>query len=212
MYRLLHFILIIFAINQSVYCSYHYVGCYTQVFHDSYFTSSFMEPTLCFRLCDTPIIYLQKTVCRCSGGGLMHYNRQSDNVCTIPCTKPVDRSVKSVNTCGGSLTYSAYVQGTFYRRHGHLFVYQIQFSSCESWKNAEVYDTVEVNFNDGITRSSLNRLEKCAAACLDQNATTKSIGRHLILYEVWIYANRISLAIEFGLPLERDSFFKNYGD
>ena len=86
-------------------------GCYTQVFHDSYYTSSFMEPTLCFRLCDTPIIYLQKTVCRCSGGGLMHYNRQNDShFVATPCTKPVDRSVQSVNTCGGTSTYSAYVQ------------------------------------------------------------------------------------------------------
>ena len=36
------------------------------------------------------------------------------------------------------------------------FNYQIQFSSCELWKNQDVYDTEKVKFNDGITRSSLN--------------------------------------------------------
>ncbi len=179
MYHLFQYILILFSINQSIYCSYHYVGCYTQVFHDSYFASSFMEPTLCFRLCDTPIVYLQKTICRCSGGGLMHYNRQNNELCTIPCTKPVDRSVQSMNTCGGSLTYSAYVQDKFYSLHGHLFDYRIQFASCELWKNADIYETYEVKFDAVIVKSSLNKLEKCAAACLDQNATTKSIGKYM---------------------------------
>jgi hypothetical protein len=137
-----------------------------------------MEPTLCFRLCDTPIIYLQQSICRCAGGGLMHYNRQNDALCTILCTKPVDRSVQTQNTCGGSLTYSAYVHEHFYSQHGHLFDYQIYFSSCELWKNTDVYDTNEVQLDDLSTHSSLNRLEKCAATCLDQNATTKSIGRN----------------------------------
>ncbi len=174
-------ILLLFAINHSIYCSYHYVGCYTQVFHDSYFTSSFMEPTLCFRLCDTPIIYLQKSICRCSGGGLMHYNRQIDKLCLIPCTQPVDRLVKSVNTCGGALTYSAYVQEKFYSYHGHLFDYQIQFASCELWKTKDAYEIYEVQFDQTIVQSSLNRLEQCAAACLDQNATTKSIGKYFFI-------------------------------
>ncbi|CAF1131284.1 unnamed protein product [Rotaria sordida] len=138
-----------------------------------------MEPTLCFRLCDTPIIYLQSTVCRCSGGGLMHYKRQIDELCKLPCTKPVDRSIKSSNTCGGSLTYSAYVQDKFFIKHGHLFDYQIHFSSCELWTNPDVYDTSEIQLSNIIERSSLNKLEQCAAACLDQNATTKSIGKYL---------------------------------
>jgi hypothetical protein len=149
MFHLLIYILIIFSINQSsIYCSYHYVGCYTQVFHDSYFTSSFMEPTLCFRLCDTPIIYLQKTICRCSGGGLMHYNRQSDGLCSIQCTKPVDRSVNSTNTCGGPWTYSAYAHDKFYTVHGHLFDYKIQFVACELWKSSDVYETSEAYFDE----------------------------------------------------------------
>lgn len=162
----------------TIHCSYHYVGCYTQVFHDSYFTSSFMEPTLCFRLCDTPIVYLQKSICRCSGGGLMHHNRQSDKLCLIPCTKPVDRAVKTANTCGGQQTYSAYVQEKFYSLHGHLFDYKIQFASCELWRSTTAYETYEVQFDPVIARTSLNRLERCAAACLDQNATTKSIGKY----------------------------------
>ncbi len=182
MYHPLIYILIIFSINQSIYCSYYYAGCFTQVFHDSYFTSSFMEPTLCFRLCDTPIIYLQKTVCRCSGGGLMHHNRQSITQCTIPCAKPVDRSVTSQNTCGGLSTYSAYVQQKFYSQHGHLFAYQIEFASCELWKNADVYETYLAKLNGINVRSSLNNLERCAAACLDQNATTKSIGIYLVTF------------------------------
>lgn len=178
MFRLLLYILIIFSINHSIECSYHYVGCYTQVFHDTYFSSSFMEPTLCFRLCDTPIIYLQKTICRCSGGGLMHHNRQRDELCKFPCTKPVDRIIQSKNTCGGTQTYSAYVQDKFYTQHGHLFTYQIHFSSCESGFD-EVYETYEANFTNTIIKSSLNQLEKCAAACLDQNATTKSLGKKI---------------------------------
>lgn len=181
MSHFLSYILLLLAINPAIDCTYHYVGCYTQVFHDSFFTSSFMEPTLCFRLCDTPIIYLQKTVCRCSGGGLMHYNRQSDKLCQQPCTKPVDRDVKSANTCGGQSTYSVYVQEKFFTLHGHLFQYRIEFASCELWKTTALYETYEVQFDTVITRSSLNRLERCAAACLDQNATTKSIGNYPLL-------------------------------
>ncbi|UJR31253.1 hypothetical protein I4U23_018755 [Adineta vaga] len=176
MYQFLIYILFIFSINQSVFCSYRNAGCFTQVFHDSYFTSSFMEPTLCFRLCDTPIIYLQKTVCRCSGGGLTDQNRQIAKACTYPCTQPVDRSVKTSNKCGGPSAYSAYVQEKFYSTHGHLFDYQIKFSSCETWRKSDVYDTSEIILSSITVRSSLNKLEQCAAACLDQNATTKSIA------------------------------------
>ncbi|CAF3088507.1 unnamed protein product [Rotaria socialis] len=135
-----------------------------------------MEPTLCFRLCDTPVIYLQSTVCRCAGGGLMHYSRQNDDLCKIPCAKPVDRSVKSLNTCGGLSTYSAYVEDNFFTRHGHLFDYQIKFSACELWKISDIYDIEQITLPDVVARSSLNRLERCAAACLDKNVTTKSIG------------------------------------
>ncbi|CAF0718155.1 unnamed protein product [Adineta steineri] len=176
MYHLLKYIFILFSINQSIYCSYRYAGCYTHVFFNTYFTSSFMEPTLCFRLCDTPIIYLQKTICRCSGGGLMHYDEQPKESCSTPCTKPVDRSIISTNTCGGSGTYSVYVQNAFYSLHGHLFTYKIQFSACELWKNSDVYETYSVKLSGISVKSSLSKLEKCAAACLDQNATTKSIG------------------------------------
>ena len=172
--HLLTYVLLLLIFNQSIDCSYRYAGCFTQVFMDTYFTSSFMEPTLCFRLCDTPVIYLQKTICRCSGGGLMHYNRQNDGLCASPCPQPVDRSVQSTHTCGGSMTYSAYIQDKFYSLHGHLFDYQIEFSSCVSWKTNGVYESYEVNFEIIVPTSSLNRLEKCAAACLNQNATTKS--------------------------------------
>jgi hypothetical protein len=136
-----------------------------------------MEPTLCFRLCNTPIIYLQKTICRCSGGGLMHHNRQNDNICNIPCTKPADRQIKTKNTCGGSRTYSAYVEEQFYSRHGHLFTYQIIFSSCELWTRFDIYETYTVKLDEIIAKSSLNKLERCAAACLDENTKTKSIGK-----------------------------------
>ena len=179
MYHCLISLSIIFLLNRPIHCSYQYAGCYTQVFHDSYFTSSFMEPTLCFRLCGTPVIYLQRTICRCSGGGLLHYNRQNNTYCNIPCTKPVDRSAETANTCGGALTYSAYVLNEFYISHGHLFDYQIQFASCELWQESDIYQTYEIRMSDIKIRSSLNRLEKCAAGCLDHNATAKSIGRCL---------------------------------
>ncbi len=168
---------VIISISQSIDGSYHYVGCYTQVFYESFFSSSFMEPTLCFRLCDTPIIYLQKTICRCSGGGLMHHNKQADKYCTIPCTKPADRQVKTANTCGGQLTYSAYVENDFYIQHGHLFNYQIYFFACELWKTNDVYETIKVNLDSIVATSSLNKMERCTAACLDKNMTTKSIGK-----------------------------------
>jgi hypothetical protein len=87
--------------------------------------------------------------------------------------------VDTKNTCGGSLTYSAYVQEKFYSVHGHLFDYKILFSSCELWKTPDIYETYEAKFDNIVTKSSLNKLEKCAAACLDQNATTKSIGKYL---------------------------------
>ncbi len=170
------FFIMIISLNHLIDSSYNYAGCFTQVFHESFFTSSFMEPTLCFRLCDTPIIYLQKTICRCSGGGLMHYNRQPDSYCSIRCTKPADRQAKTENTCGGLRTYSAYVEENFYIRHGHLFNYQINFFSCELWKDSDVYEKFSVKLNQTIIRSSLNKIELCAAECLDQNMTTKSIG------------------------------------
>jgi hypothetical protein len=171
------FLLIIISTSQSISGSYHYGGCYSQVFYDSFFTSSFMEPTLCFRLCDTPIIYLQKTVCRCSGGGLMHHNRQHDNYCLIPCSKAADRQVKTANTCGGSRTYSVYVEEQFYIRHGHLFHYQIQFSSCELWIDLKFYRTLSVKLDEKMIKSSLNKLEQFAATCLDKDTRTKAIGK-----------------------------------
>jgi hypothetical protein len=173
-------VFILISLHHSIDGSYHYAGCFTQVFRESFFTSSSMEPTLCFRLCDTAIIYLQKTICRCSGAGLMHHNRQEDKYCTIPCSKPSDRQVKTGNTCGGQRTYSAYVEENFYIRHGHLFNYQIHFFACELWKHTDVYDTIQVNLDDNIIPSSLNKIEQCAATCLDTNTTTKSIGKNSI--------------------------------
>lgn len=182
---------VLLAGNQPIEGSYHYAGCFTQVFYESLFTSSLMEPTLCFRLCNTPIIYLQKTICRCSGGGLMHHNKQKDASCTIQCSKPADRQVNTANTCGGSRTYSAYVEEDFYIRHGHLFNYQINFLACEQWKTEGIYNTVQVNTEDTSTKLALNRMERCAAECLDNNVTTKSIGKNLLRPSVCLRKFRI---------------------
>ncbi|CAF3081108.1 unnamed protein product, partial [Rotaria sp. Silwood2] len=160
--------------------SYRYMGCYINAFYNSYFISSYMEPTLCFRLCETPIIYIQASICRCSGGGLMDYNRQRDKFCRIACPKPGDRRFKSNNTCGGLGTYSVYVEEHFYTQHAELFNYQIQFASCQLWNSSSYYDTFQVKIDESSVKSSLNRLERCAVACLDQNTTTKSIGRRNI--------------------------------
>ncbi|CAF3811507.1 unnamed protein product [Rotaria sp. Silwood1] len=173
-------LLIITSIVHPIYSSYHYVGCYTQVFYDSYFTSSYMEPTLCFRLCQTPIIYIKDNICRCSGGGLMNYNRKSDKHCSIPCIKLGNRHVRTTNTCGGSDTYSAYAENQFYVRYAHLFDYRIQYASCQLWNASEYYDTLKVEIDESSVKPSLNKLERCAAACFDQNATTTSIGRRYI--------------------------------
>ncbi|CAM4914645.1 unnamed protein product [Rotaria socialis] len=155
--------------------SYRYVGCYQHVFYDSAFTSSYMEPTLCFRLCETPMIYLQNNLCRCAGSGLMDYNRQRDSSCSIPCKAVVDGHVKT-NMCGGRDAYSVYAEEQFYTRHAHLLKYQIKFASCQFWNTSGYYDTVQVEIDESSTNSSLSKLERCAAACLDRNTTTKSIG------------------------------------
>ena len=169
-------LLIIFSTYPATHATYNYVGCYTQVFYDTFFHSSYMEPKLCFRLCDTPIIYLQKTICRCSGSGFMHHNRQNNDQCFIPCPKASGAKHPSNDSCGGSRTYSVYSEVDFYSRHGHLFNFQIRFSSCESWAKQDIYDTIVINLNQLPIISSLNKLEQCAAVCLDQNITTKSIG------------------------------------
>ncbi|CAF4977862.1 unnamed protein product, partial [Rotaria sp. Silwood1] len=134
-----------------------------------------MEPTLCFVLCETPFIYIQDEICRCSGGGLMDHNRQRDEYCTIPCRKPDYQQVETVNTCGGKGTYSAYAEENFYTQHAHLFNFRIQFISCELWNASGYYDTIQVEIDKSSVKSPLNILERCAAACLDQNAKTKSI-------------------------------------
>ncbi|CAF3685928.1 unnamed protein product, partial [Rotaria sp. Silwood1] len=135
-----------------------------------------MEPTLCFSLCQTPIIYIQASICRCSGGGLMDYNRGSDRYCSIPCPKPGNRQVQTINTCGGSEGYSAYVEEHFYTKHAYLFKYQIHFASCQLWKSSGYYDTFQVQIDGSSDKTSLNKMEQCAAACFDQNTTTKSIA------------------------------------
>ncbi|CAM4762601.1 unnamed protein product [Rotaria magnacalcarata] len=134
-----------------------------------------MEPTLCFRLCETPMIYLQKTLCRCAGSGLMDYNRQRDSSCSIPCKAVVGGQGKP-SMCGGKEAYAVYAEEQFYTRHAHLLNYQIKFASCQFWNTSDYYDTVQVQIDESSTNSSLNKLERCAAACLDRNATTKSVG------------------------------------
>ncbi|CAF1051081.1 unnamed protein product [Rotaria sp. Silwood1] len=134
-----------------------------------------MEPTLCFHLCETPIIYIQGSICRCSGGGLMDHSRQRDNFCTTLCPAPGNRQIKTTNTCGGQETYSAYAEYQFYIRHAHLFDYRIQFTSCQFWNTSGYYDTLQVKIHESSVKSSLTKLERCAGACFDRNATTKSI-------------------------------------
>ncbi len=168
---------IIITMVHSVYGSYHYVGCYRNVVYNSYFISSYMEPTLCFLLCETPIIYIKDEICRCSGVGLMDHNREKHGKCTIKCRKPGNRDVTTADTCGGQETYSAYAEEKFYTEHAHLFNYRIQFISCELWNRSDFYDTLQVKIDKSSVKSPLNQLEQCAATCLDQNATTKSIGK-----------------------------------
>ena len=104
----------------------------------------------------------------------MHHNRKPDRDCLFPCSKAANRQVNTSNTCGGQQTYSAYVEKDFYIRHGHLFHYQIEFFACELWKSNDVYETFQVTID---LPSSLNKLERCAAACLDNNTNIKSIGK-----------------------------------
>ena len=172
--RLLSFF-IIFSIAHTVDGSYRYVGCYQHAFYDSLFISSYMEPTLCFRLCETPMIYLQGKICRCAGSGLMDSNRQRNSFCSVPCGSVVNGQNKN-DTCGNVEFHSVYAEEQFYTRHAHLLKYQIQFASCQLWKTSGYYDTVQVQIDESTAKSSLSKLERCAAACLDRNTTTKSIG------------------------------------
>ncbi|CAM4840777.1 unnamed protein product [Rotaria magnacalcarata] len=135
-----------------------------------------MEPILCFRLCETPIIYIQGATCRCSGSGLMDYNRQRDKYCSVKCPKPGDPRVKTAHTCGGSGVYSVYADDQFYTRHAHLLDYRIKYESCQFWNRSDYYDTFSVKIDASSVKFSLNRLESCAALCLDQNTTTFSIA------------------------------------
>ncbi|CAF1616538.1 unnamed protein product [Rotaria magnacalcarata] len=135
-----------------------------------------MEPILCFRLCETPIIYIQGATCRCSGSGLMDYNRQRDKYCSVECPKPGDPRVKTAHTCGGSGVYSVYADDQFYTRHAHLLDYRIKYESCQFWNRSDYYDTFSVKIDASSVKFSLNRLESCAALCLDQNTTTLSIA------------------------------------
>ncbi|CAF4155070.1 unnamed protein product, partial [Adineta steineri] len=159
----------------SVYGSYHYIGCYQEAFYDSYFESSYMEPTLCFSLCETPIIYIQSSICRCSWSGLMDYSRRGDKHCSIRCPKPGYRKVITNNTCGGSESYSAYAENQFYTKHAHLLDYRIQLRSCEFWNSSTDVNIFQVKI-DISEKLALNTLERCAAACIDQNMTTKAIA------------------------------------
>lgn len=88
----------------------------------------------------------------------------------------LDRSVQSTHTCGGSMTYSAYIQDKFYSLHGHLFDYQIEFSSCVSWKTNGVYESYEVNFEIIVPTSSLNRLEKENRSCMFKSKCNNKIN------------------------------------
>ncbi|CAF0946670.1 unnamed protein product [Rotaria sordida] len=136
-----------------------------------------MEPTLCFLLCETPIIYIQNTICRCSGSGLTDHNQQRDELCSISCRKPGDTRIKTINTCGGRETYSVYAEEKFYIQHAHLFNFRIQFTSCELWNNTGYYNVSQVEIDRlSVNKTPLNKLERCTATCLDQNITTKSIA------------------------------------
>lgn len=169
--------LIIATTFYSVQSRYHYAGCYEQDFHDNSFESSYMEPELCFHLCQTPIVYIKNSVCRCAWGGLMDYGRQRDSRCTTLCPTAGDRETKTNNTCGGFYTYSAYVEDQFYTRYAKLLDYKIVFRSCELWNSTDYYDMFNITFDNSSGTLGLNRLERCAAACIEQNETIKSIGK-----------------------------------
>ncbi|CAF3471105.1 unnamed protein product [Rotaria socialis] len=168
--------MVIISTAHTAYGAYRYMGCYQQVLYDSYFTSSYMEPNLCFRLCETPIVFIQGTMCRCSGSGIMHYDRHEDRDCPIQCRKPGDYRVKTDAKCGGAQTYSAYAEEDFYTRHAYLLEYRIQYESCQFWNRSDYYDTFQVKTDGLSTKSPLTRLERCAATCLDRNSTTISIA------------------------------------
>ncbi|CAF4228211.1 unnamed protein product, partial [Rotaria sordida] len=135
-----------------------------------------MEPTLCFILCETPVIYLQGTICRCSSVGLTDHNRVSDNLCKTSCEISNNDQVVTTNTCGGKETYSVYAEENYYIQQADLFNFQIQLKSCELWNTSDYYDTVQVKINESSFQTQLTKLERCANTCLNQNVTTESIA------------------------------------
>ncbi|UJR19928.1 hypothetical protein I4U23_023060 [Adineta vaga] len=176
LYSRVLFYLLIIVIAQSVHGSYHYIGCYQQVFYDSYFESSYMEPKLCFLLCETPIIFIQGSICRCSWSGLMDHNQGKNSECSIRCPMAGYSKVKSNNLCGGSDAYSAYAENPFFTKHLHLLNYKIEFRACKFRNVSADSDIIQVKIDETSSKLGLNKLERCAAACLDRNTTTESIA------------------------------------
>ncbi|CAF4712024.1 unnamed protein product [Rotaria sp. Silwood1] len=138
--------------------------------------SSYMEPNLCFILCETPIVYLQDNICRCSVVGLTDHDRVSDKLCQTSCKTSDNEPFLIMNTCEGRETYSVYAEEKYYIQYAHLSNFRIQFKSCQLWNTSVYDDTLQVKINELYVETQLTKLERCAATCLNQNATTKSIG------------------------------------
>ncbi|CAF4993942.1 unnamed protein product [Rotaria sp. Silwood1] len=138
--------------------------------------SSYMEPNLCFILCETPIVYLQDNICRCSVVGLTDHDRVSDKLCQTSCKTSDNEPFLIMNTCEGRETYSVYAEEKYYIQYAHLSNFRIQFKSCQLWNTSVYDDTLQVKINELYVETQLTKLERCAATCLDQNARTKSIA------------------------------------
>ncbi|CAF1346534.1 unnamed protein product, partial [Didymodactylos carnosus] len=116
------------------------------------------------------------------GPSIMHNGRQSQKLCKYPCPGLLRDDSSSVKysgrmnniTCGGVETYSVYIEQSYHLKHGHLLHYQIEFSSCQKWQTIGGYEMSIIDIPK--SGSDLNTVERCAALCLDQNATTKYLA------------------------------------
>ncbi|CAF0850846.1 unnamed protein product [Adineta ricciae] len=134
-----------------------------------------MDPKLCFLLCGTPIIYIQKSICRCSWSDLMDQSKTSDSHCQTHCWRSGYYESDTNGSCGGEKTYSAFAENQFYLKHGHLLDFQLKFRSCELWNTSSNLNPLPIEIDELSDKPSSNKLERCAAACLDQYRKVQSI-------------------------------------
>ncbi|CAM2714508.1 unnamed protein product [Rotaria socialis] len=90
--------------------------------------------------------------------------------------------------------------GLSFDRHAETYTAytENQFSPCELWNNSGYYDTLHVQIDESSVQSPLNKLERCAVVCLDQNITASSIVRRFPLGDNTLGDSNVEHAFKCG--------------